>query len=97
MATPARTAPLDVFISYSHKDEDLRDALMEHLAVLQRERLIRVWHDRKIPAGAGWAGEIDDRLRPATSADMLAAAHAARTRLRASPKLVLLVRPGGSS
>lgn len=65
MATPARTVPLDVFISYSHKDEDLRDALMEHLAALQRERLIRVWHDRKIPAGAAWAGEIDDRLRAA--------------------------------
>ena len=39
-------APLEVFYSYSHKDEELRDELEKHLALLQRTGLIASWHDR---------------------------------------------------
>ena len=54
--------PVQVFISYSHKDEDLRDALMEHLAVLQREQWITVWHHRPITPGGEWKRDIDEHL-----------------------------------
>ncbi len=37
----------------------------EHLAPLQREGLIRAWHDRQITAGDDWQGQIDDRLQAA--------------------------------
>jgi hypothetical protein len=57
--------PVKLFISYSHKDEALRQALCDHLASLKREGLIDVWHDRKIGAGQEWQGKIDDNLEKA--------------------------------
>jgi hypothetical protein len=54
-----------LFVSYSHKDENLRQALGDHLAGLQREGVIDVWHDRKISAGQDWAGAIDANLEEA--------------------------------
>ncbi len=59
---------LDVFFSYSHHDEKLRDALEIHLAPLKRDRSIRAWHDRKIAAGRQWEGEI---VRQLNSADLV--------------------------
>jgi TIR domain/Effector-associated domain 9 len=56
---------VEVFFSYSHKDEDLRDELETHLAMLKREGTIKSWHDRKISAGREWAGEIDQNLNSA--------------------------------
>lgn len=47
-----------VFISYSHKDESLRDQLEAHLALLKNQGLIDAWHDRRILAGA----EVDDAI-----------------------------------
>jgi len=41
----------DIFFSYSHKDEELRNELEVHLAMLKRQGLIRAWHDRRIGAG----------------------------------------------
>lgn len=40
-----------VFVSYSHKDEDLRDQLEVQLSMLKRQGLIDVWHDRRMLAG----------------------------------------------
>ena len=60
-----KQSPVKLFITYSHKDEALRQALCEHLASLQREGLIDVWHDRKIGAGQEWQGKIDDNLAKA--------------------------------
>jgi hypothetical protein len=40
-----------VFMSYSHKDEALRDELEVQLAMLKRQGLIEVWHDRRLLAG----------------------------------------------
>lgn len=54
--------PVKLFISYSHKDEDLRDELSSHLSTLKRNGVIHEWHDRRIPAGAEWAQEIDEHL-----------------------------------
>lgn len=56
---------VEVFFSYSHKDEDLRDELAKHLIVLQRRGVIDTWHDREIDAGSEWATEIDQQLNQA--------------------------------
>jgi len=56
---------LEVFFSYSHADETLRDSLQKHLALLQREGLIRPWHDRRIGAGEVFEKAIDSRLESA--------------------------------
>jgi|GEM_PF-4371095 len=63
-----RIEPLRLFYSYSHKDESLRDELQNHLSTLKRLGTISEWHDRKIPAGSAWKGEIDENL---TSADVV--------------------------
>lgn len=54
-----------VFFSYSHKDEDLRDRLEIHLAMLKRQSLIEAWHDRRIPAGDNLDQSISDKLEAA--------------------------------
>ncbi|HEX8502949.1 MAG TPA: tetratricopeptide repeat protein [Pyrinomonadaceae bacterium] len=59
------TEALELFYSYSHKDEDLRDELETHLSTLRRLNVIAVWHDRRIPPGGDWGGEIDEHLRTA--------------------------------
>ena len=70
--------PVELFFSYSHKDEKLRDKLEPHLAMLKRDKVIKAWHDRKISAGTEWAQAIDDNLNSAgiilllISADFLA-------------------------
>jgi TIR domain len=70
--------PVELFFSYSHKDEKLRDKLEPHLAMLKRDKVIKSWHDRKISAGTEWAKAIDDHLNSADiillliSADFLA-------------------------
>lgn len=51
-----------LFVSYSHKDEVLRDALETHLSLLKSQGVIQVWYDRKIGAGAEFAASIDENL-----------------------------------
>lgn len=58
-------APVTLFYSYAHEDEDLRDELQRHLTILERRGVIRSWHDRAITAGSNWSHEIDQRLRTA--------------------------------
>jgi hypothetical protein len=60
---PAKS--IEVFFSYSHKDEELRDELEKHLSILKRQGVITGWHDRRIGAGREWAGEIDTHLNTA--------------------------------
>lgn len=40
-----------VFISYSHRDEGLRNELEVQLAMLKRQGLVDVWHDRRMLPG----------------------------------------------
>ncbi|WEN40561.1 hypothetical protein CKCBHOJB_00088 [Thauera sp. GDN1] len=54
--------PVDLFYSYAHEDEPLRDELDGHLALLRRKGVIRPWHDRGIVPGQKWGEEIDTRL-----------------------------------
>ena len=70
--------PIDLFFSYSHEDELLRDELATHLKLLERQGVIRGWHDRRIDAGHDWKQAIDEHLERAgivlllVSADFLA-------------------------
>jgi hypothetical protein len=70
----SEAAPISLFISYSHKDEKLRQSLDDHLAALQRQGVIQPWHDRKIMAGQEWAGAIDENLATADIILMLVSA-----------------------
>ncbi|MBV8673376.1 MAG: toll/interleukin-1 receptor domain-containing protein [Acidobacteriaceae bacterium] len=78
MAQPRAVLPLKLFLSYSHRDEDLCEKFLVHLSQLKRDGLIEPWHDRRITAGSEWAGAIDDHLNSAhiiillVSADFLA-------------------------
>jgi hypothetical protein len=54
-----------VFISYSHKDESLRNELENHLAMLKRDGTIETWHDRRIVAGSDLDGTISENLEVA--------------------------------
>lgn len=58
-------SPLELFYSYSHEDQDLRDTLDEHLAELKREGVIKPWHDREIFPGQEWHGQISSHLNSA--------------------------------
>ncbi|MBC7970048.1 MAG: TIR domain-containing protein [Verrucomicrobia bacterium] len=78
MSTAPNNTAIELFFSYSHRDETLRDELAKHLSILKRQGVITAWHDRQITAGSEWAGAIDDHLDSARvillliSADFLA-------------------------
>lgn len=60
--------PTKVFISYSHKDEEFKNGLTEHLSSLVRSGVISEWNDRKIIPGTDWSKEISENLK---SADLI--------------------------
>jgi hypothetical protein len=64
-STPLPQNAIEVFFSYAHRDETLRDELAKHLSLLQNQKVIAGWHDRQIPAGTEWAGAIDTHLENA--------------------------------
>ncbi len=80
--------PVEVFFSYSHRDEQLKDELLKHLSLLRRGNVIAAWHDRKIGAGREWANEIDSHLNSArivlllVSADFLASDYCYDTEMK---------------
>jgi sulfur relay (sulfurtransferase) DsrC/TusE family protein len=59
------TEPIEVFLSYSHRDDELRQELSSHLSSLTRQNLIKPWDDRAIDAGTEWAQEIAQNLERA--------------------------------
>ena len=73
-----QTQVIEVFFSYTHADQKLRDKLANQLSALQNEGVIQQWHDRKILAGANWSDEINAHLNNAqiilllVSADFIA-------------------------
>ena len=66
-----------LFISYSHKDERWKDALVSQLGVLSQENGLDAWNDERIGVGTDWRGALQaamDRARVAVllvSADFL--------------------------
>ena len=61
----ANTPKLNLFISYSHEDEELKNLLDKHLIMLKRTNKIDVWHDRKLIGGQVWDEEIRHELSKA--------------------------------
>jgi TIR domain len=55
----------NVFSSYSHKDDRIREKIDEHLSLLKRQGLISSWHDHDITAGKGLDDEIIRHLEQA--------------------------------
>jgi hypothetical protein len=60
--------PVRIFISYSHKDEELREELEGQLAILKNLQKIRIWQDRQIKAGDEWNDKI---LKAIDAADII--------------------------
>lgn len=56
---------VNLFFSYSHVDEELRDELEKHLSILKRQGIIDTWHDRRIEAGKNLDPEITQNLEKA--------------------------------
>jgi len=53
---------VQIFFSYSHKDEKLMNKVRQQLIPLEREGIIVKWHDREIRAGQEWNPIIKKRL-----------------------------------
>jgi hypothetical protein len=53
----------NIFISYSHADELLKEELLKHMAPLAHLNLVQTWHDRKMIAGDHIDAEISRELR----------------------------------
>jgi hypothetical protein len=68
----------EVFISYSHQDQALRNELDKHLSNLKRQNRIASWYDGDINPGTDWKAQILEHLRKAqiilllVSADFMA-------------------------
>jgi hypothetical protein len=54
--------PIEIFICYSHQDDDLRKKLDTHLSGLKREKKVATWYDRAIEAGSEWEVQLKERL-----------------------------------
>jgi hypothetical protein len=48
------TSSIEVFVSYAHRDEELKNELLKHLSGLRRRKVIAGWHDGEIGAGEEW-------------------------------------------
>jgi len=69
-----RELPL-VFISYSHKNEKEKDALVDHLKVLEKAGgYIDLWNDDRIGGGEGWENDINKAIKKAKIAILLISA-----------------------
>ncbi len=54
-----------LFISYTRKDKRVRDELIKHLSILERQEKITSWSDGEIRPGEAWADEIRIHLQTA--------------------------------
>jgi WD40 repeat protein len=53
---------VEIFLSYSRKDEQLLRELEVHLAPLRKEGRVATWSDRMLEAGTAWEPALRDRL-----------------------------------
>jgi hypothetical protein len=58
----AQQEKVEIFLSYSRKDEPLLRELEVHLAALRREGQVATWSDRMLEAGVEWEPELLRRL-----------------------------------
>ncbi len=67
--------PVEVFISYAHKDRKLRDELAVHLGNLRNQQVISDWYDGDLIPGTEWEQDILAHLRTAKIILLLISAH----------------------
>jgi len=60
--------PIKVFVSYSRKDKEYKEELLEFLAPMRRNDVIQLWNDKDIVPGEQWEKELLKRL---TTADII--------------------------
>lgn len=75
MTGAAVNTGISVFFSYSHKDEDFRNELEAHLALLRRQGIISSWYDRRITAGSDFSEVISGQLDSSQIILLLVSAH----------------------
>lgn len=56
---------VEVFFSYAAADEVLGNELVKHLKLLERNKVLEVWHGRKILPGRDWEREVSAHLEKA--------------------------------
>ena len=61
MATAAKP-PMTLYITYSQRDEALKQEFEDYLVNLQQAQYIAGWIERQVQPGADWSQEIDPRL-----------------------------------
>jgi hypothetical protein len=66
---------ITLFFSYSHEDEELRNELETHLALLKRQGIISSWHDRRIKCGSDIDQAISSELESSQIILLLVSAH----------------------
>jgi|SRR5450432_578115 TIR domain len=54
--------PVSVYLSYSQKDEPLKQEFEDYLAIMQQTGLISGWVERQVQRGTDWSHVIDPRL-----------------------------------
>jgi hypothetical protein len=67
--------PIKIFLSYSHRDEDIKSELDIHFSPLKRSGKVQVWNDRDISAGEEWNAEIMKELEEANIILLLVSAN----------------------
>lgn len=70
-----RVKALKFFISYSHKDMQMKEQLLEHLRALERIYNIEVWHDGCIDGGSDIEEEVFDELEKSNIVLLLISNH----------------------
>lgn len=57
--------PSTLFVSYADDDRALVEVFEKHLALLERQGLVAVWHKRKAQLGEDWRREVHAQLQSA--------------------------------
>lgn len=65
---------INIFISYSHQDEEWKDRLLSQIKILGEENMISTWENRQIENGDDWFTGIDTALKEADVALLLISA-----------------------
>ena len=64
----------NIFISYSHEDEEWKNRVVKHLVVLDQEGL-DLWDDRRIAVGDDWHSKIEQAIQDCDVALLLVSAN----------------------
>lgn len=58
--------PIEVFCSYAQQDASWFERLKAHLSLLERQKVISIWHHPQVVPGTDWADTVQTRLNSAS-------------------------------